>query len=113
MLTYRLVSRNRDGGSTTLGAVSLTVPAGLHLGPVFPNPGRGPMTATYRGDVAKAEVFDVQGRLVRSLEVPPGPAGVLVWRGLTRAGGPAAPGLYFLRVSGPEGARVRRLILTP
>lgn len=48
-----------------------------------------------------AEVFDVNGRLLRTLAIGPGNGGEseVAWDGRTSAGAPVGPGAYFVRVT--------------
>jgi hypothetical protein len=95
-----------DGGATG-GAPSLR--AG-------PNPGRGPFTFTLTGRPGArgaARLYDAAGRLVWTspVDVPASGRVERVCHAVTRDGGPAASGLYFLTVD-LDGARLtRRLVL--
>ncbi len=63
---------------------------------------------------ARLEVFDIQGRRVRVLlagTLPAGPHGVQ-WDGRAADGSRAPSGIYLLRLTSPDGARVRRVALT-
>jgi hypothetical protein len=65
------------------------------------------------GGVARAAIYDVSGRLVRSLltgEVAAGP-NALRWDGCDAMGGRVAPGVYFLRASAPVGDAARRIVI--
>jgi hypothetical protein len=68
-----------------------------------PNPSRGSQALTFtlpsRGEV-RMDVFDLAGRLVRTLErgtLAAGPHRV-TWDGLDAVGAPAPPGIYFVRL---------------
>jgi hypothetical protein len=76
------------------------------LGPVTPNPFRGRATLRFglarEGDV-KLELFDVSGRVIRTLangRHSPG-VHVLTWDGHDREGNVAPAGIYFLRLHTP------------
>jgi len=57
----------------------------------------------------RAQVFDVAGRVVRTLE-----SGVsLRWDGRDAAGRPCAAGLYFLRLTSPSHAETHRVAFDP
>ena len=58
------------------------------------------------------ELFDAGGRRVRVLSDGVRPAGRWseTWDGRDRGGAPAAPGLYFARLTGPEGRVTARLV---
>jgi hypothetical protein len=59
------------------------------------------------------EVFDVKGRLVRTLAEGLYAAGEhsVTWDGADARGNRAAPGVYFLRCASADESRVRRLVL--
>jgi len=82
----------------------------------LPNPARGASEiafTTVRQGPAEVTVFDVAGRVVRTLAtgtVDPG-RHVLRWDGRTDAGAAAAGGVYFLRLTTPEGASVSKVTL--
>lgn len=100
----------RDSGGVDGRPVTL-----FELPPVWPNPSRGagrvgfavPRTASVR-----LSVLDVQGREVAVLAegvYDPGRYQV-VWDGSGRGG--VSPGLYFVRLSVPGQALVRRIVVT-
>ena len=62
---------------------------------------------------AMLQVFDVSGRLVKTLlqeDLPAGPQSVL-WDGTTSAGQPVASGVYFYRLETSEQVMSRRMML--
>jgi len=61
----------------------------------------------------KLEVFDLRGRLVRTLEESLHPAGVnrVKWDGRTDEGREAPSGAYFYRLTGPEKALTDKMML--
>ena len=81
-----------------------------------PNPSRGGVSASLSlGHPAwvGAEVFDVHGRLVRSLEMGTLPAGTheIAWDGRLRDGSPAFSGVYWMRVrAGSENSTLRIVV---
>lgn len=83
-----------------------------------PNPfrrGTSIQFETSRAGVARLEVYDVGGRLVRSLlhrELAPGPH-ALVFDGLDDQGARLASGIYLLRLSAGGETRTRRAVLLP
>jgi len=88
----------------------------LQLGPVRPSPSRGPVGAEFDLPApgrAQAAVFGVDGRRVAVLLDRTLPAGhhFLAWDGRASAGGRAAPGVYFLRLTSGGREAVRRLVL--
>jgi flagellar hook assembly protein FlgD len=61
----------------------------------------------------RVEVFDVAGRLVRTLYEGALGAGVhdMIWDGRRYGGGEAPPGVYFVRCSGQQCREVRPVVL--
>lgn len=59
--------------------------------------------------IASAEVFDLDGRRVRALKRVAGHA-PLVWDGCDAQGRTVPAGVYFVRLSGPSGGVVRRIV---
>jgi hypothetical protein len=73
---------------------------------VFEVPAPGPVSI---------RIYDVRGRLVRTVTegvFPAGPAGAL-WDGRDGQGQPVAPGVYFGRLVIGESSSTRRLVLRP
>jgi flagellar hook assembly protein FlgD len=58
-------------------------------------------------------VYDVAGRLVRTLVDGPLPAGrhEARWNGRSEGGGAAASGVYFCRLTLPGSSKTRRMVL--
>ena len=100
---------------STLGVWPQAGPPGSSLAPAFPNRSRGDLSIAFAlresGD-ASLRVYDVTGRLVRSLVEGALAAGThsARWGGRTMSGSKAAAGLYFCElrafcpVAGPEDA---------
>lgn len=88
-LALSLISRNPFGSEVTL---SLALP---------------------RDTDATVEIFDVRGRLVRTLASGRLPAGAnaLVWDGRDRSGGRVASGIYFARASTNDWRGAQKLVL--
>ncbi len=82
-----------------------------------PNPFNPMTTVEYSveaGGRVLAEVYDLSGRLVRTLldsEVPAGTAGRLVWDGTDSRGAACASGVYFCRIQAPGLGATRKLVL--
>jgi len=92
-------------------------PDRLRIERIQPNPNRGRSVVTLSLPVsgtARLRVYDVRGRLVRTLLDGPVQAGIesLTWDGLDERGGAAGGGIYFLQLES-EGrtARARAVIL--
>jgi hypothetical protein len=84
--------------------------AGIHSVRVTPNPARGRSGVAIRYQLATAEpvtlrVFDLSGRLVRTLERPAALGGALRWDGQTLRGTSAASGLYVFEIETAGGRR--------
>jgi len=78
------------------------------------NPSREGAAIAFRSSVAgnvQVQVFDVAGRLVRTLENGPRPAGErrVRWDGKDDHGGIVGSGVYFFRVATPDGIESRRV----
>jgi hypothetical protein len=82
---------------------------------VWPNPARAGSHIGFdltRPGPVRAEVFDLSGRLVRTLldqRLDPGQHEIL-WDGRDRQGTTAGAGVYFLRVVSSEGEQHSRLL---
>ena len=86
-------------------------PGALSLSAPRPNPSRGSLMldVTLPDDsVARVELLDVAGRIVRGQSVQGTGAHAVSFDGLGRL----APGLYFARVSHASGERATRMVLT-
>ena len=107
------VSAIYDSNNVT-GVVRPDAPARAVLRAVGPNPFQGRTTLAYdlprRGPVT-LRVYDVGGRLVRSLAFGVQDAGVhsVEWDGRNEAGAAITSGLYFVRFQAGTVAEVRRL----
>lgn len=97
--------------------VSAAVPVtGFALRPITPNPARA--AAEMRFSVpapvsVQLEIFDVSGRLVRTLLREPVAAGehTMTWDGRNGMGRPAGSGVYFVRLAAPGFSQVRTVTL--
>jgi hypothetical protein len=115
-----------DGGSasdTRYGPQAVTIPGDAFSGlttRVSPNPSRGPATIELRlagrfSDPSvpiEAGLYDVQGRLVRTIHRGALPRGLtsLRWDGRGDRGNDLGTGLFLLRVRGDLGQSVSRVI---
>ena len=95
--------------------VSAGTPVRLAVRAPWPNPARGAVSfevALPRDGAFEAEVLDVSGRLVRTLEHRFAEAGVrrVGWDGRDALGRHAAPGLYLMRVRSAGEARTARVV---
>ncbi len=85
------------------------------LGPAYPNPfvsGTAvPFFAPMNGDDARAEIYDVRGRLVRRIPVPGGALeGELLWDGRDERGEEVFSSVYFLRLTARTSTAHCRLV---
>ena len=82
--------------------------------PISPNPSHGVALIAWsvpRESRVRLTVHDVQGRQVAVLADGVYAAGrhIVRWDSLERGG--SSPGMYFVRLQGPDGVRVRRVVL--
>ncbi len=114
LVTYALDAIYRDGSSERIRTAEVFhgVAPRAALGQNFPNPFRAstriPVLGATGGGI-RVQVFDISGRLVRTLSAPPGEAAVVHWDGLDAGGRPAPDGLYLYRLRGSEA--VRKMLL--
>jgi len=115
-VTYRMATLVYSGKVSPVAAVTVAAEAGLalRLGPTRPNPFQGStrisFASGFEGPVRLA-VIAVTGRVVTTLvdrTLPPGEFEA-VWDGSDAAGRRAAAGLYFFRLTTPEGTRVVKM----
>ncbi len=100
----------------TTGVPTPVPVTGFALARVAPNPARNAAELRFAVPVAarvELEVYDVSGRLVRSLLREPVTAGAhtVVWDGRNGAGRPAGSGVYFVRLAAPGFSQVRTVTL--
>jgi flagellar hook assembly protein FlgD len=95
------------------GVVDGAPPPPARLLPASPNPftvSTSIRFALAREGHCRIELFDLAGRRIRPLHDGPLPAGnqTVTWDGHDEHGAPAAPGVYFARLTaGPEVSRAR------
>ena len=85
------------------------------VGPAAPNPFVGVTTIAFAvpdaAGIWSVDIYDLNGRLVRRLEVPSGTgAGSIVWDGRNGSGATASSGVYFVRLSGGGGSAQTRIV---
>jgi len=91
-------------------------PAAFLVRPAAPNPFRGVTAVDFALPDARhvrVDIFDVAGRLVRTLASTELPAGVhrVHWDGMNRHGARSASGLYFVRFVAGSDTRSQRIVL--
>jgi hypothetical protein len=112
---YDIYLQHVNGSAATLGALPAPGVRASSIGRAWPNPFSGhvqmPFTLPAASQV-RLSVMDVSGRLVRDLGTSwmSGGSHQFQWDGTTSAGVRAAPGLYFLRVSGAGVALSRAVV---
>lgn len=113
---YRLGAVDRDGEFQS-APVAVVVPgARFHLFQNHPNPFNPSTTISYEVPVSARvtlRIFDVAGRLVRTLideRQPPGRKSA-VWDGRDAGGRPVASGIYFYRLRAPGFRETRKMAL--
>jgi len=118
---YRFDLTLADGSRLSFGPYSVTISPDLARAmraSVWPNPVRGSARILLfvggSGDavVAEARLYDLQGRVVSTLQSGPLPRGLstVSWNGRGDDGREVPAGLYFLRFSSPLGSTVTRLL---
>ena len=82
---------------------------------ILPNPSMGEVGFSFlpsSGAGSSVSVFDLSGRLVRTLSAPPQAGPVMVtWDGLNPAGERVAPGIYLVRVKSGRETRYGKVTL--
>ena len=105
-------------GSVTVAAQTGELPLAFALHAVTPNPSRAAARIGFDLPASAAvslEVFDVSGRLVRTLAHRAFPAGrhQVEWDGSGDHGGRVAPGVYLSRFRAGDFEATRRIVLIP
>lgn len=121
---YRLEACVADGGAVDVAEGSIVVPGSARVGRPFPNPFRPRSGATasipFRvasppaGAVVTLRVYDVAGRIVRSISapVPPGAGfGAVEWDGKDAGGHLLPDAIYFLKLTGSGLDDARTIVL--
>ncbi len=118
---YRLADVSRTGTVTFHGPYTATMPedarpSRVWLGLAAPNPTRSHASVRFalpEAGTAMLQVFDVQGRMVRTLVDGVIPAGLheAAWDGLSSAGRPAAAGVFYFRLDAGGVVKTSKLML--
>ncbi len=117
-ITYRLDLIERDGSTRLLAEERLTIPCpALTLHQNFPNPFNPGTAISFdlpMREQIRLEIFDVSGRLVRSLlhdeERGPGPHTVS-WDGRNDAGQAVSSGIYYYRLTAGKASMTHKMAL--
>lgn len=101
---------------TLVGTERNELPEGFALDQNYPNPFNPVTTIRYTLGSASSvslQVYDVLGRLVRTLIQDAMPAGTfeVQWDGRSHAGSQVASGIYFYRLQTDAGQQVRNMVL--
>ena len=110
---YRVVAMGPHGEARRSEVVSVTLPAMAGVGPPDPNPfSAGTRIPVFTASAtAVVEIYDVAGRRVRRLPIPPRGGRVDVpWDGRDDVGQPVADGVYFARLSSDPGGGTRMVV---
>jgi len=104
----------RTGG--TVAVPGATVPLALALHPAAPNPAKGGTTIRFdlpRAVHARLSIFDLSGRLIRTLASGLVPAGshTLPWDIRDDAGNRVASGMYFLALEAEQKSVARSVVV--
>jgi hypothetical protein len=102
-------------GSVPAGVEGASSPAG-YLSFPLPNPTRGGVSISFslaRPGRVQVRIYDITGRAMRQLVDGQRRAGTetLRWDGMRESGVPAAPGVYWVRVTGPGLQATRKFVL--
>ncbi len=123
---YWLQNVDLDGSSAWHGPVSIaysqgqdstpTIPLATSLDPIYPNPFNPQASLPFslaRGGLVSINVYDLRGRLVKVFDLGELAAGrhQIQWDGADSGGSPCPTGLYFFRMSTPEGTFSRKAML--
>jgi minor extracellular serine protease Vpr len=114
---YRLVTLDRAGSRQILGTTSLAAPrVVLSLLPNAPNPFHASTVIAFelgRPAPVSLDVLDLSGRVVTTLISGVRAAGrnEITWEGMDGTGRRVAAGIYFFRLTTPEGVLARRMVL--
>jgi len=107
-------SSPREG---TLAAEEHPSPTTFGLQQNIPNPFNPSTTISYDvpdgGSTITLRIYDVSGRLVRTLVDGHQPAGArtVAWNGRNDRGGPMASGIYFYRMTAPGFSEMKKMVL--
>ena len=93
-----------------------TLPIGFAVSPSFPNPFRGGTSIRFalpRATLTSIQIYDVSGRLVRTLANEMTPAGFheVTWNGRNESGREVSAGVYLYKVDLDNFQETRRIVL--
>ena len=109
-------SYSGSGSGSLASPIAFTPSAVASVGLPYPSPTQGAASLDLRVAQAshvRANLYDVQGRLVRTLQdgmMPPG-LHTFRWDGTGPAGAPAAAGVYWLKIEAGDVMRTSRLVV--
>ena len=120
---YRLEAILEDGGAEELAVGTISIPSTARAGRPYPNPFRptsaNTLSIPFRigltaGAAVRVRIYDVRGRLIRTITTQPqaaGGFGSVAWDGQDGRGVPAAAGRYWLHIQGPGIDDARSVVL--
>jgi len=104
-------------GGTITGVGGSVIPRTFALYPNVPNPFNPTTIIRYdvpqSGSAVSLEIYDVSGRLVKTLVDGRQSAGAksVTWDGHDGAGRPVASGVYFYRLTAPNYTKTHKMVL--
>jgi len=109
------IVRGYVASTSTSSIVEPPSRAGAFLGQSFPNPFASTAALDYdveMGGNVEIRIYDVSGRVIRTLANGPQPAGRhrAVWDGRDETGGPVSPGVYFYQLKVANFVGSRRMV---
>ena len=109
-------ARDRGNRKTTVGGGRPAAPLATAFMPPAPNPFQGATTLAFslaRPGPVELTIFSVDGRRVRTLSRETKEAGTYrpVWTGTDDRGQAVRPGMYYARLTTPDGRFTRTLVL--
>ncbi len=122
---YWLESVEIDGSSELFGPISIEIKAeedeeGVpgtienQLNPAYPNPFNPSTTISFsvkEGEVARFEIFNIKGQLVKSFPAFHGGNHEVKWSGKNDSGASVSSGTYFYKLQTESFAEVRKMLL--
>ena len=91
---------------------TLEIPSGYEEISVYPNPFNSTTLISYSNlKGGEIEIYDIAGRLVRTLITGGGKEGTITWDGTDATGSAVSSGIYFVRANVPEGRSSIKLVV--
>ena len=77
---------------------------------VSPNPAKGFINISKKGEKGRIKIFDALGRMVKELSLPEGGENIIQWNGDSNSGRRISPGIYFLRLERKRKIYTQKII---